>query len=130
MPDSCDVRCVHPEAVEQGRRLLEQTDAYRELSTLYRALADPTRVRIVHVLLQQEMCTCDLALVLGVSDSAVSQHLRILRNLKLVRPRRAGKIVYYSLDDSHVVHLVQVGLEHIGHVEAAQRLAGLSARVS
>ena len=130
MSDSCEVRCVHPEAVETARRLLEESATYVDLAMLYGALADPTRGRIVHILLQQEMCTCDLALVLGVSDSAVSQHLRVLRSLRLVRSRRVGKIVYYCLDDSHVAQLVQVGLAHLGHVEAAQRLAGWTARVS
>lgn len=123
----CDDRCIHPAAVASARRLLETADTYVELAMLYAALADPTRARIVHLLLQQEMCTCDLALVLGVSDSAVSQHLRPLRNLRLVRWRRAGKIVYYSLDDSHVAQVVQVGLAHLGHIDAAERLAGLVA---
>lgn len=127
MTDECEVRCVHPEAVRNAEHLLEEGPTYRDLAMLYGALADPTRGRIVHILLQQEMCTCDLARALGVSDSAVSQHLRVLRSLRLVRSRRAGKIVYYALEDSHVAQLVQVGLAHLGHTEAAERLAGWTA---
>ena len=67
------------------------------------------RARLVHLLLSQEMCTSDLAAVVGVSESAVSQHLRLLRVLRLVKPRRAGRIVYYSLDDGHVADLVRTG---------------------
>jgi ArsR family transcriptional regulator len=130
MREDCEIRCVHPEAVANAKRLLEEGTTYLDLALVYGSLADPTRARIVHLLLQQEMCTCDLALVLGVSDSAVSQHLRVLRGLRLVRSRRVGKIVYYTLDDAHVAQLVQVGLAHLGHLEAAERLAGLSARVS
>ena len=91
------------------------------LDRTFSALADPTRVKLVHVLLRQELCTCDLAATLGVSESATSQHLRLLRALRLVRSRRAGKVVYHSLDDEHIATLVRVGLVHLGHVgEAAQ----------
>jgi DNA-binding transcriptional ArsR family regulator len=78
-------------------------------------LPTPTRARIVHTLLRQDLCTCDLAAVLGITESAVSQHLRVLRMLRLVKHRRAGKLVYYSLDDAHVAQLVQIGLAHGGH---------------
>jgi ArsR family transcriptional regulator len=106
---------VHPDAVrEMGTRLLDDS-TYQELATLFHVLGDPTRARIVHVLLLQEMCTCDLAAVLGVSESGVSQHLRLLRALRLVKYRRQGRIVYYSLDDEHVADLVRIGLVHQGH---------------
>ena len=83
--------------------------------------------RIVHLLLHEEMCSCDLAMVVGVSESAVSQHLRVLRSLRLVRARRDGKVVFYTLDDKHVARLVQLGLAHLGHQEAADRLSLVSA---
>ena len=111
----CDVRSIHPQDVVAVRDRLLPDDAYAGLADLFGALADPTRARIVHALLVQELCTCDLASLLGVTDSAVSQHLRVLRNLRLVRHRRAGRIVYYSLDDAHVAVLVGVGLTHQGH---------------
>jgi DNA-binding transcriptional ArsR family regulator len=114
-PDLCEVRCFHPEDVARARALLAEDPTYEGLANLFGALADQTRVRIVHTLLRQELCTCDIAAVLGASESAVSQHLRVLRHLGLVRHHRAGKLVYYSLDDAHVAQLVQIGLAHVGH---------------
>jgi DNA-binding transcriptional ArsR family regulator len=116
---------VHVGAVaEAASRLLEDV-AYRKLAELFGALADGTRAKIVHLLVYQELCTCDIAAVLGVTDSCISQHLRILRALRLVKARRDGKFVYYSLDDAHIALLVQVGLTHQGH-EPKQELARVS----
>jgi DNA-binding transcriptional ArsR family regulator len=106
---------LHPEQVAVGRAWLLEERTYTDLAALYSALGDPTRVRIVHSLLRQELCTTDLAAVAGVSESAVSQHLRVLRGLRLVKTRRAGKLVYHSLDDEHVAQLLEVGLTHLGH---------------
>ena len=113
----CEVRGVHPEAVARARARLATEETYRGVADLFSALADPTRAKIIHALLRQELCTCDLAAVAGVSESGVSQHLRILRALHMVKARRAGKFVYYSLDDTHVALLMQVGLTHQGHAE-------------
>jgi len=106
----------------RARALLAGDETYVDLSSLFAALADTTRVKLVHVLLAQELCTCDLAATLGVSESATSQHLRLLRALRLVRSRRAGKVVYHSLDDEHIALLVRVGLVHLGHTVEAARL--------
>jgi ArsR family transcriptional regulator, lead/cadmium/zinc/bismuth-responsive transcriptional repressor len=129
MEDVCQVRCINGQDVARARSALLPSDLYAALAALFDALGDPTRARIVHVLLIQEMCTCDLAAVVGVTESAVSQHLRLLRALRLVRFRRAGKVVYYSLDDDHVAALVRIGLVHLGHVDdviplAPRRAAG------
>ncbi|MDB5073980.1 MAG: ArsR family transcriptional regulator, partial [Chloroflexi bacterium] len=97
---------------------LELDEVYGELAALFGALADPTRAKIVHALLQAELCTCDLAAVVGISESGTSQHLRVLRSLRLVKSRRAGKFVYYSLDDAHIALLVRIGLTHQGHGES------------
>jgi ArsR family transcriptional regulator len=118
----CAVRHVHLSDVDRARSLLAPPAAYAGLSGLFAALADPTRVKLVHVLLRQELCTCDLAATLGVSESATSQHLRLLRALRLVRSRRAGKVVYHSLDDGHIAMLIRVGLVHLGHAGEAARL--------
>ncbi len=115
----CQVGCVHADAVGGAQALLAGPAAYRELAELFGALADPTRAKIVHVLLHQELCSCDLAAVAGITKSGDSQHLRILRALRLVKARRAGKFVYYSLDDAHITLLFQVGLTHLGHGETA-----------
>jgi DNA-binding transcriptional ArsR family regulator len=124
----CAVRHVHGEDVARARSLLAEDGTYVELSSLFAALADTTRVKLVHVLLRQELCTCDLAATLGVSESATSQHLRLLRSLRLVRSRRAGKVVYHSLDDEHIAALVRVGLVHLGHTGEANRLDAEVAR--
>jgi ArsR family transcriptional regulator len=82
------------------------------LSELFRALADETRTKILHLLAQQELCVCDLAYLLDMSLPAVSHHLRLLKSMRLVRSRRDGKQVFYALDDDHVRALLQVGREH------------------
>jgi DNA-binding transcriptional ArsR family regulator len=101
--------------VAHARTLLKDDGTYAQLAEIFGALADTTRAKIVHLLLQQELCTCDLAALVGISESGVSQHLRILRNLRLVKFRRAGKLVYYSLDDAHIASIVRTGLVHQGH---------------
>ena len=118
----CAVRHVHEEDVCRARGLLAGDQTYVELASLFASLADTTRVKLVHVLLRQELCTCDLAATLGVSESATSQHLRLLKALRLVKSRRAGKVVYHSLDDEHIAALIRVGLVHLGHTSEATRL--------
>ena len=85
------------------------------LAEAFKALSDPTRVRIISLLIGTELCVCDLAAALGMSQSAVSHQLRILRDRHLVRRRRDGRHVFYGLDDEHVVHLFQRSLEHVTH---------------
>ena len=111
----CQVDCVQAEDVSRVRELLAGPSVYQEMAELFGALADPTRAKIVHALLHQELCSCDLAAVVGITKSGASQHLRVLRSLRLVKSRRAGKFVYYSLDDAHIALLLQVGLTHLGH---------------
>jgi len=111
--DACDVRVVDHDRVARGRELLFDDELYFELAETFRALADSTRAKIVSSLLEQELCVCDLAAVVGMSESAVSQHLRVLRNLRLVKTRRDGKLVYYSLDDAHVRALLDVSISHL-----------------
>ncbi|HSR25661.1 MAG TPA: metalloregulator ArsR/SmtB family transcription factor [Candidatus Eisenbacteria bacterium] len=118
----CAVRHVNQEDVRRARSQLAGDRTYVDLSRLFAALADTTRVKLVHVLLRQELCTCDLAATLGVSESATSQHLRLLKALRLVESRRAGRVVYHSLDDAHIAALVRVGLLHLGHATEASRL--------
>ena len=91
-------------------------DSGTGLAETFRALGDPTRVRILDALSHGELCVCDLAAVLSLSQSAVSHQLRFLRSLRLVKPRREGRMVFYSLDDRHVVDLLQQGLRHVEEV--------------
>jgi DNA-binding transcriptional ArsR family regulator len=85
------------------------------LAETFKALADPTRVRIMHALSHAELCVGDLAAVLEMTESAVSHQLRLLRGLRVVRSRRDGRLIFYALDDEHVSRLFQLSLEHLGH---------------
>jgi DNA-binding transcriptional ArsR family regulator len=111
--------CVeHPRVTASRARMLDETTA-RDLAAIFQALGDPTRARIVSCLLHDELCTCDLAELTCITESAVSQHLRILRALRLVRSRRAGKQVFHSLNDAHVALILHVGLNHVRKGDAA-----------
>jgi ArsR family transcriptional regulator len=115
--DRYEASDAHTDHACRAGTSLASDEAYISLAAFFGALADATRAKIVHLLLHQELCTCDIAAVLGVSHSCVSQHLRILRELRLVASRRAGKFVYYRLDDSHIALLIQLGLTHQSHAD-------------
>lgn len=115
--DRCGIACIHEEAVAEVRRMMIGEEEAKSLAEIFKTLADPTRVKLLFALLTRELCVCDLAAVIGASESAVSHQLRILRTHKLVKNRREGKILYYSLDDDHVSTLFQQGLDHAGHRE-------------
>ncbi len=110
---SCQIRHIHTENVAKARGFIPETEEIQSLADMFKALGDPTRLRIVTALLAVELCVCDLSAVCGLSESAISHQLRILRNLRIVKYRREGKIVYYRLDDSHVEDLVRQSLAHI-----------------
>jgi DNA-binding transcriptional ArsR family regulator len=114
-PERCEIDHVHPEGVQRARAALPDADAAVDLAALFGALGDPTRVRLLAALVTGPLCVCDLAAVLGMTQSAVSHQLRLLRALSLVRARREGKLVWYALDDDHVRDLLAIGREHIGH---------------
>lgn len=113
MADLCEVVCVDLEKVQRVRATSPAGPTLAALAETFRALGDPTRLRIVAALAQEELCVCDLARLVAVSESAVSHSLRTLRQLRLVRCRKVGKIAYYSLDDAHVARLVADGLGHV-----------------
>lgn len=123
--ESCDVPCLHPEVVRDARAALLPPTEAQDLATLFSVLADPTRVRLVAALAARELCVCDLANVLGMRQSAVSHQLRLLRALRVVRARKEGRVVYYSLDDAHVAGLLAQGLEHVREADgvAGQQVA-------
>lgn len=112
--DVCEIVCVDQAKVERVRRLAPADAALSTLAEMFKALGDPTRLRILSALAHEELCVCDLATLTRVSESAVSHSLRTLRQLRLVRYRKAGKIAYYSLDDAHVGQLISEGLIHVG----------------
>jgi DNA-binding transcriptional ArsR family regulator len=107
------VRLVHPDRVKQAHLESSSDLELNQLSTIYKVLGDPSRLKIVMALRRDEMCVCDLAALTGISESAVSHQLRRLKDLTLVKSRRNGQVVYYSLDDKHVVLLLDIGLRHI-----------------
>lgn len=113
--ETCDIDHVHPDGVRRARAALPNAEAASDLAALFGALGDPTRVRLLAALATGPLCVCDLAAVLGMTQSAVSHQLRLLRALGLVRARREGKLVWYALDDDHVHALLAVGAEHISH---------------
>lgn len=115
--DACDVFFADPARVARVRRALIGARRVTALSEAFRALGDPTRVRILDALSHDELCVCDVATLLGLSESAVSHQLRLLRNLRLVRSRRDGRMVFYALDDQHIVTLLQQGLRHVEEAE-------------
>ncbi|MDW5549332.1 metalloregulator ArsR/SmtB family transcription factor [Methanosarcina sp.] len=111
--DKCETNCIHDEAVQAVRQALFGDDVATSLAELFKALGDPTRVKILFSLMTRELCVCDLTAVIGISESAVSHQLKILRTLRLVKFRREGKVLYYSLDDDHIEKLFAQGLEHV-----------------
>jgi DNA-binding transcriptional ArsR family regulator len=115
IPGDCDERIVHVDAVRAARRALPGGATMRELSNLFAALGDPTRLRIMAALAAQELCVCDLAATIGQSESAVSHQLRLLRSLRVVRSRREGRRVFYALDDDHVLGIYGQACDHVQH---------------
>ena len=111
--DLCDVPCLHPEAVRAAREVLLPAAEARDLAAIFGVLADPTRLRLVAALSGRELCVCDLANVLGLRQSTVSHQLRLLRALRIVRFRKAGRVAYYTLDDPQVAALLARGLDPI-----------------
>lgn len=112
-PDCCEAEELHPGLLEQVRRSLPEENKLYDLAELFKVFGDSTRIRILFVLFEAEVCVCDLASVLGMTISAVSHQLKILKTAGLVKNRREGKSVFYSLADDHVRTIVSQGMEHV-----------------
>jgi len=111
--EDCGSLCVHEAEVSRCRERMPEEGLLYELGDFFKTLGDSTRIRILSALISGELCVCDIAAVLDMSVSAVSHQLRVLRQSKIVRTRRDGKQIYYSVDDQHVGILFTVALEHI-----------------
>ncbi|WP_297520728.1 metalloregulator ArsR/SmtB family transcription factor [uncultured Clostridium sp.] len=111
--DRCEENAIHGEVVLRVREKLPKEETLYDLAELFKVFGDSTRIKILCSLFEAEMCVCDIATTLGMSQSAVSHQLRVLKNAKLVKFRKEGKAVYYSLDDDHVKHIFNEGLNHI-----------------
>ena len=109
----CDCDVIHEELVDDTKRKMKEEDDYARLSSLFKMFDDKTRVMILHALEQNEMCVCDLAVLLGKTKSAISHQLKALRLANLVKFRREGQIVYYSLADDHIKEILEIGFSHL-----------------
>jgi ArsR family transcriptional regulator len=112
---SCDCNVIHQDAVNQVLSLMPEEKTLNHLADLYKLIGDTTRCRILFALDHSEMCVCDLANVLNMTKSSISHQLAVLRRSGIVKCRKSGKEVYYSLDDEHIIKLFEIGLEHIKH---------------
>lgn len=111
--DACEIEFIDERKVKSVRRAMKSDEAVGALAETFKILGDPTRIRIAFALAREELCVCDISNLLGVSQSAVSHSLRALRQMKLVRFRKEGKIAYYTLDDEHIAHLLDEGFRHV-----------------
>lgn len=109
----CEVLCIHERKVASARQGMKADSTLFKLAATFKVLGDPTRTKIISALLQEELCVCDLASLIGISQSAISHQLRVLRNMNLVKYRKDGRIAYYSLDDDHISSILTAGLKHV-----------------
>lgn len=113
--DVCAIKCIDETKVKETLKTLPAKEDIAQMANIFKALSDPSRLKIVLALVNQEHCVCDIAAICGQTDSAVSHQLRLLRTLKIVKNRRAGKIIYYSIDDDHITSLINMNLHHVKH---------------
>lgn len=111
--DDCEERSLHPQAVITARERIAATPPVDEIAAIFAILSDPTRLRLLAALTSGELCVCDLALATGINRTTVSHQLRILRENRIVRRRREGKNIYYTLDDHHVASLLSMSAAHV-----------------
>lgn len=109
----CDCEVIHADIVEKVRRVMPEEDELYDLSDFFKVLGDSTRAKIMWALDESEMCVCDLAVLLNMTKSAISHQLKALKAANLVKNRRQGKVIFYSLTDDHVKAIFEKGLEHI-----------------
>lgn len=111
--DRCDCTIIHEDVIQDVKRRMPDDEDLLNLADVFKVFADSTRVKILCALLNSEMCVCDIGALLGMSKSSISHQLRVLKQAKLVKYRRDGKVVYYSLDDEHVRNIFDSGLCHV-----------------
>lgn len=111
--ESCSCNIIHKDVVEEVKDKLPQEEILYDLAELFKVFGDSTRIKIICSLFESEMCVCDLSALLNISQSAISHQLRVLKSARLVKFRRAGKVIYYSLDDEHIKQIFDAGLYHI-----------------
>lgn len=111
--DVCQCEAIHQDLVKQVEKKMPKEEKLYDLAEFFKVFGDTTRVRIICALFESELCVCDISVLLGMTQSSISHQLRVLKSAKLVKNRKQGKIVYYSLDDEHIKHIFEQGMEHI-----------------
>jgi DNA-binding transcriptional ArsR family regulator len=111
--DICEITAIHPQKIEDVQRHLLKDKDLMQLSTLFKVISDPTRIRILYALDRQQLCVCDIAVILNMSQSAISHQLKLLKMSHLVVPKRQGKAVFYQLADEHVKKIFNQALDHV-----------------
>ena len=110
--ETCSCTTIHNDVIQKVRAVMPQEETLYDLAELYKAFGDTTRIKILCALFEAEMCVCDIAALLNMTQSAISHQLRVLKQSRLVKHRKDGKVVYYSLDDSHIKSIFDQGLLH------------------
>ncbi|CDF57655.1 ArsR/SmtB family transcription factor [Thermobrachium celere] len=111
--DTCSCNIIHDEIVNEVKKKMPEEEVLFDLAEFFKVFGDSTRIKIMYALFEHEMCVCDIAALLNMTQSAVSHQLRVLKQARLVKYRKEGKVVYYSLNDEHIKDIVKEGLEHI-----------------
>lgn len=111
--ETCDCKEVHREILERVSKEMPREEELYDLAELFKVFGDSTRIKILFVLFESEMCVCDIAEALSMTQSAVSHQLKVLKQAKLIKNRREGKSIFYSLADEHVRTIIAMGIEHI-----------------
>ena len=109
----CNCQVVHKDCVSCVKKSMLQEEKFLTLAELFKVFGDNTRLKIIYALMQTELCVCDIAEVLGMSQSSISHQLRVLKSARLVKYRKEGKVVFYSLDDEHINDIFNAGLTHL-----------------
>ncbi|EHJ00949.1 transcriptional regulator, ArsR family [Clostridium sp. DL-VIII] len=109
----CNCTIIHEDIVNKVKEIIPKEETLYDLADLFKVLGDSTRIRVLCALFEDEMCVCDIAALLGMTQSAISHQLRVLKQARLVKYKREGKVVYYSLEDEHVKRIFDQGLAHI-----------------
>ena len=113
MEEICEINIIHQDKVDNVKKIMPEDELIYDLAEFFKVFADSTRMKIIYALMENELCVCDIAAIAQTTQSAISHQLRILKQAKLVKYKKEGKVVYYSLDDEHISEIVKKGREHI-----------------
>lgn len=115
IPDTCEETCIHKEITEPLKKKLLSSEEVSSVAEIFKILGDITRIRIIDVLFHNELCVCDIADILKMSQSAISHQLRLMRTTRILKQRKEGKMVYYSLQDQHIKSILDQCINHVKH---------------